>query len=132
LSREGGLARLDVCDDGPGIDEELKPRLFGRFERGKGPAGTAVSGSGLGLSLVKELVEAHDGSIRVYDVDPAAEGAKGALFRIDLPLAAGRPSLLPPGGDGGAKRTRSPHAKRKGIAPRPQDYGAAHSTPDLP
>jgi signal transduction histidine kinase len=82
LTRDGDHARVEVKDTGVGIDEDLKSRLFGRFERGKQAIDDGVSGSGLGLSLVKELIEAHDGSIEVE----STEGA-GTIVRIRCPLA---------------------------------------------
>ena len=81
LTSEGGSATLEVRDTGVGIDAELLPRLFGRFERGRGAVSGAVSGSGIGLSIVKELVEAQRGKIEVL----APDGG-GALFRVSLPL----------------------------------------------
>jgi signal transduction histidine kinase len=105
-----GRGVIEVQDRGPGIAAELRDRLFGRFERGAPPKGSAISGSGLGLSLVKALTEAHGGTVNVQDV----EGG-GALFRVDLPLAmpgeraaelmAATPSIEP--GDYGAAATKS-------------------------
>lgn len=80
---EGDTAVLEVQDNGPGIDDELKPRLFGRFERSKIHRASAIGGTGLGLSLVKELTEAHGGAVRVLDTPGG-----GATFRVELPLAA--------------------------------------------
>ena len=77
LTSQHDRAMLEVRDTGRGIDKELLPRLFGRFERG----GAAASGSGIGLSIVKELVLAQRGTIDV--VTP--EGG-GAAFRISWPL----------------------------------------------
>ena len=91
LASRDGRARLEVRDDGPGIAAELKPRLFGRFERGEPSRGTAISGSGLGLSLVKELTEAHGGSVGVDDGDGG-----GSVFWVELPLleAGAEPEAL--------------------------------------
>lgn len=80
---EGDTAVLEVQDNGPGIDDDLKPRLFGRFERSKVHRASAIGGTGLGLSLVKELSEAHGGAVRVLDTPGG-----GATFRVELPLAA--------------------------------------------
>jgi signal transduction histidine kinase len=78
VDNEAG-AEITVGDEGAGIPEETAARVFTRFWRGSRRGGT-----GLGLYIVKGLVEAHDGQV---DVDRAPEG--GALFRVLLP--AGRP-----------------------------------------
>lgn len=92
-------AWIEVRDTGIGIDDELRNRLFGRFERGRRSVNGKVNGSGLGLSLAKELVSAHGGTI---DAEPLPNG--GTLFRVglslaprDAPPAVNRPraSLLP-------------------------------------
>ena len=76
---EGGPAvELTVADEGAGIDERLRSRIFSRFWR-DGHAG----GSGLGLYIVKGIVEAHHGAI---EVDTAPGG--GARFSVRLPAGA--------------------------------------------
>jgi len=76
---ERGTVRLEVRDRGPGVPTELKDRIFDRFFRAPGaPPG----GSGLGLSIAKEVVEAHGGQIGVEDGDGG-----GACFWFTLPLA---------------------------------------------
>jgi PAS domain S-box-containing protein len=71
---------ITVGDNGRGIPESLKPRIFDRFQRGD----TTVSGKGLGLYICKALVERYGGTIRVEDRVPG-EGGKGAVFRFTLP-----------------------------------------------
>jgi signal transduction histidine kinase len=73
--------RLSVLDTGPGIDHELAGRLFGRFERASGGARRSV-GTGIGLALVKELVEAHGGTISAV-----ARDAGGTEMRVMLPAS---------------------------------------------
>jgi signal transduction histidine kinase len=122
LFAEGDHAVLEVEDDGPGIDEELRARLFRRFERGKGAKNKYVGGSGLGLSLVRELVEAHGGSVSVRDADTSGTRPRGAIFRVELPPASARTSTLPP-----RASSRPPPA----LGPR--DYGVPdHLRSDLP
>jgi signal transduction histidine kinase len=75
-------AYIEVRDTGIGIDDDLRSRLFGRFERGRRSVNGKVNGSGLGLSLVKELVEGHGGTI---DAESLEDG--GTMFRVALPLA---------------------------------------------
>lgn len=69
---------ISVGDDGPGVPEQDRERLFEPFVRGKGPAG--VSGSGLGLYIAKAIVEAHGGNLTL-----GASPQGGALFTIVLP-----------------------------------------------
>jgi signal transduction histidine kinase len=81
LAVEPSGVRLSVLDTGPGIAEELASRLFGRFERATS-AERVKAGTGLGLSLVKQLVEVHGGQVQAL---PRA-GA-GCELRVVLPLA---------------------------------------------
>ena len=78
LRREADKALLIVRDEGIGIAEENHRRIFERFERAV-PAST-VSGLGLGLYIVKRIVEAHGGEIGVE-----SELGKGASFTVRLP-----------------------------------------------
>ncbi|MBK9965247.1 MAG: CHASE2 domain-containing protein [Holophagales bacterium] len=76
--RNGGDALLTVTDEGPGIPEAERSRVFGRFVRGSGAGG--AEGLGLGLSLVHEVVTWHRGRVSVR----AAEGT-GSVFEVVLP-----------------------------------------------
>jgi signal transduction histidine kinase len=79
LAEENDGVRLSVLDTGPGIDEELADRLFGRFERSLGED-RRKTGTGLGLSLSKQLIETHGGTIEAR-VRPSG----GAELRVLLP-----------------------------------------------
>jgi two-component system, OmpR family, sensor kinase len=69
-------ALITVADDGPGVPEELRERIFERFVRGDGEA----SGSaGLGLAIVRAVAESHGGTVTVEDAEP------GARFIVALP-----------------------------------------------
>lgn len=70
---------VSVTDQGPGIAPEDRKRIFDRFVRGKSASGKQVRGSGIGLSLVKHIAEAHGGSIRVSDALP-----HGSIFTLRL------------------------------------------------
>jgi two-component system OmpR family sensor kinase len=95
VTRAGDDVVLTVADDGPGISDELRPRLFERFVRGRGDGG---GGSGLGLSIVHAVVEAHDGSV---EVERPPSG--GARFVVRLPQAVGlRPRRRQGAPSGGA------------------------------
>jgi signal transduction histidine kinase len=79
LSRDAAHARLQVRDTGPGIPPDELPRIWTRLFRGD--ASRAERGLGLGLSLVKAIVEAHDGTVAVE-----SEPGKGSTFTVSLPL----------------------------------------------
>jgi two-component system phosphate regulon sensor histidine kinase PhoR len=72
---------LTVSDTGIGIEAADRDRLFSRFFRGRHAQEQSIQGVGLGLSIVKSIVEAHGGRIEV-DSEPG----KGSVFRVRLPL----------------------------------------------
>jgi two-component system sensor histidine kinase BaeS len=74
-------AVLEVADTGPGITADEQPLIWERFYRGQ--AGRATSGSGIGLAVVKEIVEAHGGTVHLY-----SSPGEGARFVIRLPQPA--------------------------------------------
>jgi signal transduction histidine kinase len=76
----GGEYVLTVTDDGPGIPEEDRERIFHRFYRSPNPEVRRVQGSGLGLAIARSVVELHGGRITV---DSPRDS--GAVFRIHLP-----------------------------------------------
>lgn len=79
----GNMVTLSVTDQGPGIPKAMQERIFESFYRGVQPKHRPVSGVGLGLSIVKSLVEAHQGSVSVRSVM-----GKGSTFTFTLPRAA--------------------------------------------
>ena len=79
----GGMARVTVTDTGTGIPAEDLGRVFDRFFRADPSRARATGGVGLGLTIAKQLVEAHGGSISVDNVMPT-----GARFVFELPIAA--------------------------------------------
>jgi PAS domain S-box-containing protein len=82
LAQRGNEAHLCVRDDGAGIGADLLPRVFELFTQDKRTLDRAQGGLGLGLALVKRLVELHGGR-----VEAASEGAgKGSTFSLVLPL----------------------------------------------
>ena len=83
VRRDGDEALLEVADTGIGIAAEDLPRVFARFWRGEKSRSRDTGGAGIGLSIVKELVQAHGGTISVDSVP-----AGGSVFRVALPLSA--------------------------------------------
>ncbi|MBV8876445.1 MAG: HAMP domain-containing histidine kinase [Gammaproteobacteria bacterium] len=75
---------LDVADSGPGIPLEDRGHVFDAFYTGRAARGTAVKGTGIGLSVVLEFVAAHGGTVQIVDGQ-----FPGAHFRITMPLRAG-------------------------------------------
>lgn len=91
LSREQSSILIQVADNGQGIDSELLPVIFDRFRQGDSSARRKFGGLGLGLSIVKHIVEAHGGTIEA--VSPG--DGKGSTFTVRLPIRAVQPSEDP-------------------------------------
>lgn len=81
LARQPGLACIDIRDEGPGVAEGDRARVFEPFYRGERQPEGAVKGTGIGLSIVREYIEAHGGRVELLPDGP------GAHFRIELPHA---------------------------------------------
>ncbi|WP_458042862.1 sensor histidine kinase [Microbacterium sp. HM-570] len=87
VTREGSDAVIRVHDDGPGIDPALQAELFQRFSRGDTSRARQTGGSGLGLSIVRAIVEAHDGTISMRSVPGDTE------FEVRLPAKPRDPEV---------------------------------------
>src|SRR5262249_19799568 len=106
LARVGDEAVIRVCDNGVGISAEMLPRVFDLFTQVDRSLDRSQGGLGIGLTLVRRLVQLHGGSVQAY-----SEGAnRGSEFVIRLPVLAGAPSAAVP------LRTK-PHEARE-HAPR--------------
>lgn len=81
--RDGGEAVVTISDDGVGIPAETLPRVFDLFAQGERMLDRSQGGLGIGLAIVKRLVEMHGGSVAVHSDGPN----RGASFEIRLPLA---------------------------------------------
>ncbi len=86
--RDGQFAEIIIADTGVGIPKEQLPKIFDRFYQVDGSHTREQEGTGIGLSLTKELVELHKGKIEVE-----SEEGKGTTFRISFPL--GKEHLKP-------------------------------------
>jgi len=82
----GGTVRLAVADTGEGISAEFLPYVFDRFRQAEGSLSRKQGGLGLGLAVVRHLVELHGGSI---EAESAGLG-QGSVFTVELPLAEER------------------------------------------
>jgi len=85
-----GQVEITVADRGPGIRAEDRPHLFEPFFRGRDAAAGSIPGSGLGLSLVRHIAEAHGGRVTV-----AAGLGEGTAFTLHLPAAPAAVAGLP-------------------------------------
>jgi len=89
LGGAGDEATLTVADDGEGITPELLPRVFDLFSQGERKADRPQGGLGLGLALVRSLVQLHGGSV---DASSPGRGG-GSIFTVKLPLKHELPAL---------------------------------------
>ena len=99
VQRVGRSWQLSVRDSGEGIAAEFLPHLFDRFRQADGSTARRYGGLGIGLTIVRQLVELHGGSVRAHSDGPGC----GATFTVQLPVHLGEahgPQLLPdaPGG----------------------------------
>ncbi len=77
---------LDVADNGPGIPDEDRAHIFEAFYTGRAAKGGSLKGTGIGLSVVLEFVNAHGGSVQIVDGE-----YPGAHFRITMPIRSAGP-----------------------------------------
>lgn len=80
--REGDCVRVRISDDGPGIPDEVKPRVFDMFYTGTNRIADSRRSLGLGLALCKSILDAHGGEISVSDNVPG-----GSVFTFTLPVS---------------------------------------------
>ena len=80
-SRQPRSFRIEFGDSGPGIPDDESPRIFDAFFQGRREQGGQVAGTGIGLSVVLECIQAHQGSVELVDSDEFP----GAHFRIEIP-----------------------------------------------
>jgi signal transduction histidine kinase/ActR/RegA family two-component response regulator len=97
VSQDQKYAAVEIADTGPGIAPEFMPHVFERFRQADGSTTRTHGGLGLGLAIVRHLVELHGGLI---GVENAASGS-GAVFTVRLPLPTAklkletRPAIAP-------------------------------------
>jgi PAS domain S-box-containing protein len=83
-SARDGLVRITVADQGPGIPDSFRSRIFGRFAQADSSDERKRGGTGLGLSISKAIIERHGGRIGFENGKDA-----GTIFFVDLPLTVG-------------------------------------------
>jgi CheY-like chemotaxis protein/anti-sigma regulatory factor (Ser/Thr protein kinase) len=92
-SAERGVATISVEDNGSGIEADLLPRVFELFVQGDRGLDRSQGGLGIGLTLVKRLMELHQGEVAAE----SAGAGKGAAFRVTLPcISAVQPQAATP------------------------------------
>lgn len=93
LRREGQNVEVSVSDTGLGIRKDFLPHVFERFRQGDSSNTRAHGGLGLGLAIVRHLVELHGGTV---EVESRGEG-HGATFKVTLPVVVQPPAKVNPG-----------------------------------
>ena len=86
LSCRDDSATITVTDSGEGISEELLPFIFDRFRQGDSSVTRPHGGLGLGLSIVRHIVELHGGKVQAWSAGPG----QGATFAVYLPVQSAR------------------------------------------
>jgi len=104
LAREMNEAVIRVKDKGVGIEAELLPAVFDMFAQVERSPGVSQDGLGIGLSLARNLVEMHGGTIQV------TSGAEGSEFTVRIPCMSGEPRVKRPSPDG-----EVPHPAPQGL-----------------
>jgi PAS domain S-box-containing protein len=102
VERADSSVRIKVSDSGEGIDPEFLPYVFDRFRQADASTTRKRGGLGLGLAIVRHLVELHGGTVSAESEGPG----RGATFTVTLPLAATG------GQQGGPDDSRAPRVKR--------------------
>jgi len=93
VARSGGRAVIRVRDNGIGIPADQLPLIFGMFVQVDSSLGRAKGGIGMGLTLVKQLVELHEGTVEATSAGPG----KGSEFVVSLPMLTDPPLSAPAG-----------------------------------
>jgi signal transduction histidine kinase len=88
IAEADGSARVTVSDNGLGLSPEDAARIFGRFQRLSAKPTAGESSTGLGLSIVKKIVDLHGGEVKAESAGPQ----KGATFTVALPLDRSTPA----------------------------------------
>jgi CheY-like chemotaxis protein/two-component sensor histidine kinase len=115
LVRDGTHLRLSVRDSGRGIAAEFLPHVFDRFRQADSTSTRAHGGLGIGLTIVRHIVELHGGTAQAHS---DGEG-KGATFIVDLPIAVAEEQPLQP------TITARANGEHHGVEARPTQPGSS-------
>jgi CheY-like chemotaxis protein len=91
LERVNSHLEITVSDTGPGIDEEFLPFVFDRFRQADSSSSKKYGGLGLGLAIVRHIVELHGGTVEAGN----RKDGEGATFSVKLPIMVVRKPLAP-------------------------------------
>ena len=105
LERVNSHMEITVSDTGPGIDEGFLPHVFERFRQADSTSARVHGGLGLGLAIVRHLVELHGGTVEAGN----RADKQGAVFTVKLPLMVVRKQT----GLGRGGGARTPDGKRE-------------------
>lgn len=87
LKNEKDYILVEVCDDGVGIPKEELPKIFNEFYRARNVKKITTEGSGLGLSVVKKVIDRHGGSVSVESPSPMSrQDRPGSRFTVKIPF----------------------------------------------
>ena len=120
LDRAGAQSRIRVSDSGQGISPKFLPYVFDRFRQADSTSTRQHGGLGIGLTIVRKIVELHGGGV---EAESAGEG-RGATFTVMLPVAAGGAEAQATRG-GAAEAPAGPHLAIA-AGPEVQDLGGLH------
>jgi signal transduction histidine kinase len=111
LARIGDTLKLEISDTGAGIDPEFLPYVFDRFRQEDGSCSRTHGGLGIGLAIVRHLIESHGGHVEAI----SAGRGKGACFVLHCPRSMSLKSIdqIPLGVATAASRPSSPARSRE-------------------
>ncbi len=122
VDRKGTHIEIAVRDNGRGIKPEVLPHIFERLRQGESATGRSEGGLGLGLSIVRQLVEMHGGNVRAESEGPG----EGSTFTVALPLS---PLDLDLGGGKKTRRTLAEHRRPAHPGRRERSRGPRPAVP---
>lgn len=119
---EGDEAVITVSDDGVGLSAPMLPRVFDMFAQADHTLSRSQGGLGIGLTLVKRMVEMHSGTVRAQSDGPG----RGCVFTVRIPLVHGHCGAAAVGAD-----VKSPQGPQRRILVVDDNHDIADSTAEL-